>query len=149
MFPQGDTTGPKNRGLVFPGGNIAHPIVQRGYRRVGTVGFLTFFRAQLGKILAFSRQRTKRARGEKPRVRVRVVLPTPGVPGRGHCRPKFQHGFDSSLEYSTDRVVLFWHPPSYFSPWSPSSLVVDGVSYSWVEQYMMAEKASVFQDHRE
>ena len=23
--------------------------------------------------------------------------------------------FDPSLEYSTDKVVLFWHPPSYFS----------------------------------
>ena len=54
-----------------------------------------------------SRQRAKRARGEKSRVRIRVVLsrpgvlarghhrpnaPRPGVPGRGHCKPPFQHG---------------------------------------------------------
>ena len=38
--------------------------------------------------------------------------------------------FDSSLEYSTDKVVLFWQPPCYFSWWSPSSIVVDSVSYS-------------------
>ena len=52
--------------------------------------------------------------------------------------------FDSSLEYSTDNVVLFWQPPSYFSQWSPSSFVVDGVSYSCTEQFMMAEKARFF-----
>ena len=38
--------------------------------------------------------------------------------------------FGPSLEYSTDNVVLFWQPPSYFSQWSPSSFVVDGVSHS-------------------
>ena len=56
--------------------------------------------------------------------------------------------FDPSLEYSTDKVVLLWQPPSYFSQWSPSSFVVDDVSYSCVEQYMMAEKARLFKDPR-
>ena len=42
MFPQEDTTGPKSRGLVFPEGDIAGPNVERGYRRVGTVGFCHF-----------------------------------------------------------------------------------------------------------
>ena len=56
--------------------------------------------------------------------------------------------FDPSLEYFTDKVVLFWHPPSYVSQWSPSSFVVDEVSYSCAEQYMMAEKARLFKDHR-
>ena len=50
-------------------------------------------------------------------------------------------GFDPSLEYSTDNVVLFWQPPSCSSQWSPSSFVVDGVSYFCAEQYMMVEKA--------
>ena len=50
-------------------------------------------RAQLERILAFSRQRAKKTRGKKLRVRIRIVLPKPGVPGRGYCRPKFQHGF--------------------------------------------------------
>ena len=33
------------------------------------------------------RQRAKRTQGEKPRVWIRVVLPRPGVPARGHHRP--------------------------------------------------------------
>ena len=56
--------------------------------------------------------------------------------------------FDPSLEYSTDNVALFWQPPSYFSQWSPSSFVVDGVPYSRAEPFMMAEKARLFKDHR-
>ena len=55
---------------------------------------------------------------------------------------------DPSREYSTDNMVLFSQPPSYFSQWSPSSFVVDGVSYSGAEQYIMAERATVFKDHR-
>ena len=57
-------------------------------------------------------------------------------------------GFDVSLECPTNRVVLLSQPQSYFLPWSSSSFVVDDVSYSCAEQYMMAEKASTFQDHR-
>ena len=34
-----------------------------------------------------------------------------------------------------------------FSQWSPSSFVVDDVSYPCAEQFMMAEKARFFQDH--
>ena len=45
VFPQGDVTGPKSRRLVFPEGDIADPNVQRGYRRVGTVGFCHFLGA--------------------------------------------------------------------------------------------------------
>ena len=56
--------------------------------------------------------------------------------------------FDPSLEYSTEDVVLFWHSPSYFSQWSPLPFVVDGVPYSCAEQFMMAEKARLFRDHR-
>ena len=62
--------------------------------------------------------------------------------------PNPNTAFDPSLEYSTDKVVLFRQPPSYFPPWSPSSFAVDKVPYSCAEQYMMAEKASFFQDHR-
>ena len=51
------------------------------------------FRTQLERILAFFRQRAKKTRGKKARVRICVVVPRPGAPGRGHCRPKFQHGF--------------------------------------------------------
>ena len=55
--------------------------------------FLPFFgRSLSGFSRCFVNERRK-TRGEKPRVRIRVVLPRPGVPGRGHCRPKFPHGF--------------------------------------------------------
>ena len=56
--------------------------------------------------------------------------------------------FDPSHEYFTDKVVLFWQPPSYFPPSSPSSFAVDDVPYSCAEQYMMAEKTKFWQDHR-
>ena len=80
-----------------------------------------------------------------------LVFPDGDITG-----PESQHGsdglapsaYDPSLEYSTDNVVLFWQPPSYFSQLSPSSFVVDGVSYSCAEQFMMAEKARRFKDHR-
>ena len=146
--PQGDTTGSKSRGLVFPEGDIADPQMSNEATDGLAPSVFAIFRAQLERILAFFRQRAKKIRGEKPRARIRVVLPRPGVPRRGHCRPKFHRGFYPSLEYSTHKVVLFWQPPSYFPPWSPSSFAVDDVPYSCAEQYMMAEKTTLFQDHR-
>ena len=62
--------------------------------------------------------------------------------------PNSNTAFDPSLEYSTDKVVLFWQPPSYFPPLFPSSFAVDDVPYSCAEQYMMAKKTRIFQDHR-
>ena len=56
--------------------------------------------------------------------------------------------FYRSQEYSTEKVVSFWRPPSFFSPWSPSSFVVDDVPYSCSEQYIMADETRLFQDHR-
>ena len=44
---------------MFPKGDNAVPNAQRGYRRVGTVGFC-HFRAQLERILALFRQRTRK-----------------------------------------------------------------------------------------
>ena len=55
--------------------------------------------------------------------------------------------FDPTLEYSTEQGELFWKPPSCFSQWSPS-LVVGDLSYSCAEQFVMAEKARLFQDRR-
>ena len=43
---------------------------------------------------------------------------------------------------------LLSQPPPCFSLWSPSSFVVDDVSYSCAEQFMMAENTRLFQDHR-
>ena len=62
--------------------------------------------------------------------------------------PNSNTAFDPTLECSTDKVVLFWQPPSYSPPWSSSSFSVDDVPYSCAEQYMMAEKTRLFQDHR-
>ena len=57
--------------------------------------------------------------------------------------------FEPSLEYSADNVVLFWQPPSYFrSGPLRRFFVVDGLSYSCAEQFMMAEKVRLFKDHR-
>ena len=77
----------------------------------------------------------------------RRTLLTPQTPiaAAGGSTPSV---FDPTLEYSTEKVVLFWQPPSCFSQWSPSPFVVDDVSYSCAEQYMMAEKARLFQDYR-
>ena len=36
--------------------------------------------------------------------------------------------FDPTLEYSTEQVELFWHPPSCFSQWFSLSFVADDVS---------------------
>ena len=55
--------------------------------------------------------------------------------------------FDPSLEYSTDKAV-FGQPPSFFSQWYPSLFVVDDLSYSCAEQFMMVEKSRLFKDHR-
>ena len=52
--PEKDNTGPKTRRLVFPEGHIADPNVQRGYRRVGTVGVGLFFGCSEGGFLRVS-----------------------------------------------------------------------------------------------
>ena len=56
--------------------------------------------------------------------------------------------FGVSLEYSTDKVVLFWQPPSYFRSGLLCRLSWTTLSYSCPEQYMMTEKARLFRDHR-
>jgi ribA/ribD-fused uncharacterized protein len=40
--------------------------------------------------------------------------------------------------------VLFWNGP--FSQWYPHKMTIDGVEYNCAEQYMMAQKAIVFND---
>ena len=48
----------------------------------------SLFRVQRGRLLTSFRQRVRRTRGEKPRVRTRIMLPRPSVPARGHHRLK-------------------------------------------------------------
>ena len=124
------------------------PNVQRGYRRVGTVGFCHFSSAVRAYSRAFPPTSEKR-----PEARYHgfgfalcsrgLVFLDGDIAG-----PNFNTAFDPYLEYSTAKVVLFWQPPSYFQPWSPSSFAVDDVPYSCAEQYMMAEKTKFLQDHR-
>ena len=45
-------------------------------------------REQSTQFLANFHQRAKRTRGGKPWVRIRIMLPRPGAPARGHHRPK-------------------------------------------------------------
>ena len=64
------------------------------------------------------------------------------------ANPNSNTAFDPFLEYSIDKVMLFWQPPSYFPPWSHSSFAVNDVPCSCAEQYLMAGKTKLFQDHR-
>ena len=77
---------------------------------------------------------------------------TPSVPPSHDLRPPFvplEYAYaiyDASLTYNSDDVVLFWHPPSVFSQWTPSPFTVDLVEYNCAEQLMMASKARLFGD---
>lgn len=54
--------------------------------------------------------------------------------------------FDGSQVVRTKDFVLFWQPPAVFGQWTNSPFVVDGVTYSCAEQFMMAQKALLFDD---
>jgi len=45
---------------------------------------------------------------------------------------------------SEEKFTLFWNGP--FSQWLPSKFVIDDVEYNCCEQYMMAQKAIMFDD---
>ena len=63
----------------------------------------------------------------------RRPVTTPSVLPSHDLRPPFvphEHAYatyDASLTYISDDVVLFWHPPSVFSQWTPSPFTVDFV----------------------
>ena len=44
----------------------------------------------------------------------------------------------------TDKYVFFWNGP--FSQWYPANFTIDDVEYNCAEQYMMAQKALLFND---
>ena len=77
---------------------------------------------------------------------------TPSVPLSHDLHPPFVPlqlacaTYDASLTYISDDAVLFWHPPSAFSQWTPSPFTVDLVEYNCAEQFMMASKARLFGD---
>jgi len=43
-----------------------------------------------------------------------------------------------------EKFTFFWHGP--LSQWEQSEFEIDGIKYNCAEQYMMAEKASLFND---
>jgi ribA/ribD-fused uncharacterized protein len=47
---------------------------------------------------------------------------------------------------TTDKMVLFWG--GKFSQWYPHKMTIDGIEYNCCEQYMMAQKAILFQDQK-
>ena len=47
----------------------------------------------------------------------------------------------------TESFVFFWKPPAVFGQWTMSDFESDGIHYNCAEQYMMAEKARLFEDH--
>ena len=146
--PEGDTAGPTSRGLVFPEGGIADPNVQRGYRRVCAVVFCHVSGAVRADSCAFPP--TSEERPEARNHGFGFASCSPGLVflDGDIVGPYPNTTFDPSLNYSTEKVVSFWQPPSYFPPWSPSSFAVDDVPYSCAVQYMMAEMIRLFQDHR-
>ena len=77
---------------------------------------------------------------------------SPSVPLSHDLRPPFvplelaYASYDASLTYISDDVVLFWHPSSAFSQWTPSPFTVDLVNCNCAEQFVMGSKACLFGD---
>ena len=117
------------------------------------------------------RQRSTSPRREHPWVRTRVVLPRPGVPTRGRYGPKVPR--TGVLRRGHFRPIFLTRPPTGWHrrllillltapqpEWCCSGnrrptfrsallrrIVVEDVSYSCAEQYMMAESDRIFEDH--
>ena len=64
MFPQGDTTAPKSRGLVFPEGDVADPNVQRATDGLASSVFDHFSGAVRADSCFFRRRAKKNPRRE-------------------------------------------------------------------------------------
>ena len=134
---------------MFPEEDIEDPPMSNEATDALAAPVFANFRASLERILAIFRQRANKdprreTTGSDSRRALEAWCSRAGtlqaqIPTRL---------FYPSLEYYTDKVVLFWQPPSYFPPRSPSSFAVNDVPYSCAERYMMAEKNRLLQDHR-
>ena len=51
-----------------------------------------------------------------------------------------------TMHRATDRYTFFFRPESPFSQWHPATFVVDGVTFTCAEQFMMHGKALLFDD---
>jgi ribA/ribD-fused uncharacterized protein len=54
--------------------------------------------------------------------------------------------FDGTEVVVTPSMVLFWKPPNPFGQWTESPFVIGDIFYNCAEQFMMAEKARLFDD---
>ena len=130
---------------MSPEGDVAEPNVQEGYQRVGPVGVCHFPVAVRADSRVFPPTSEEDRRREPAGSDSRRAL-------EAWCSrtETLQAQIPTRLFtlLSKDKVVLFWQPPSYFSPWSPSSFGAHDVPYSCSEQYTMAEKTRPFQYHR-
>ena len=148
VLPQGDTTSPRSRGLVFPEEDIEDPQISNGVIDGLAPSFLVIFRGQLEGILAFFLPTSE----ERPDAR------NHGSDSRRVPNVSFSRTGTLQAQNPTRRLTLlsntpqtkciFWQPPSHVSPWFPSSFATDDVPYTCAEQYMMAEKTRLFQNHR-
>ena len=105
---------------MFPEGDIAHPQMSNEATDGLAPSVFAIFRAQLERILGDFSPTSE----ERPEPRYHgfgfasfsrgQVFPDGDIAG-----PNFNTAFDPSLEYSTDKVVLFWQPPFYFAHCGP------------------------------
>ena len=49
---------------------------------------------------------------------------------------------------TTEKFTFFWETRSPFSQWHPSDFVVEGITFNCAEQYMMYQKAKLFDDEQ-
>ena len=147
-FPRGHYRPKEPRTGVPKKGHCRPTNVQQGYRRGWHRRFLIFFGRRQSGFLRFSANEGRRPEVRNHRFGFASCFRGLVFPDGDITCANSNTAFDSSLEYSTDKVVLFWQPPSFFRPWSPSSFAVDDVTNSCAEQYMMAEKTRLFHNHR-
>ena len=136
MFPGGDITGQNGRGLVFRTGTLQARTAEAWCSRTGTLQDRTAeaWCSRKGTLQAGAAEAWCSRTGT-------LQAQIPSTASDGLAPSAF-----SRILHRQCGVVL--SAPSYFSQWSSSSFVVDGVSYSCAEQFMMAAKARLFKEHR-
>ena len=145
--PQGDTTGPKSRGLVFPEGDIADPQMSNEATDGLAPSVFAIFRAQLARILALFHQRAKKDPRRETTGSDSRRAPEAWCSRTGTLQPQIPTRLFTLLSDTPQTTWCYSGRPHPI--FHPSSFAVDDVPYSCADQYIMAKKTSLFQDHRE